>query len=380
MFNVGKISSKTAQHTAILPPWEDTDDEPPADYSPTLEGNIDTATLTELSVHDLYMGPYVGDWRPRAGSVLVDQAFTIEGINDGAGETQGAAPDIGAYEFGGSSYWIPGRQTSQASMPVPFDGSTDVNLDASLMFLAGINAAFHDVLFAKAGESLESIAWLSLPANIKDLPDLEPGTSYNWRVDAVDAEGNRVEGLVWSFTTLQFATASFAPSHDTFVHKNNGGTEVFGDSDMLVVYKWNNGKPVRMSFLKFDISVGLRLAAFQEMGYQLSPSSSSLKLYVSKADIPDLTLWAVSDTTWDESTMNYNTMPERGEELWSTSETLVVDSWVSIPLGNYITELSGSVAFALTTTSVDSATQLRFSSKEGDNPPALDVYLEFVKS
>merc|ERR1719277_253620 len=163
MLNVGKISSKTAQHTAILPPWDDTEDEPPADYNPTVEGNIDTATRTELSVQDLYMGPYVGDWRPRAGSVLVDQGFTIEGINDGPGETQGAAPDIGAYEYGSSSYWIPGRQTVQASMPVPFDGSTDVNIDASLMFLAGVNATSHNVLFAKAGDTLSSVAALSVP-------------------------------------------------------------------------------------------------------------------------------------------------------------------------------------------------------------------------
>jgi hypothetical protein len=379
MLNVGKISSKTAAHTAILPPWDDTDDEPPADYSPTVEGNIDTATRTELSVNDMYMGPYVGDWRPRAGSVLVDQGFTIEGINDGAGETVGAAPDIGAYEFGASSYWIPGRQTLQASMPVPFDGVTDVNPDASLMFLGGTNAASHNILFAKAGETLESIATLAPPANIKELSDLELGTTYNWRVDVVDAEGNNVEGPVWSFTTLQFATASFAPSHDTFVHKNNGGTEVFGDSDMLVVQKYNNGKPVRMTFLKFDLSIGLRLATFQAVGYQLFISSASLKLYLSKDDIPDLTLWAVSDTTWDESTMNYNTMPEIGEELWSTTETLAAGTWVTIPLGSYISDLSGSVAFALTTTSTNSATRMRFSSKEGDNPPALDVDLELKK-
>ena len=41
-------------------------------------------------------------------------------------------------------YWIPGRKTLVPSMPVPFDGSTDVQVDASLMFLTGSSAASHE--------------------------------------------------------------------------------------------------------------------------------------------------------------------------------------------------------------------------------------------
>lgn len=372
--NVGRVSSKTAQHTPILPPWTDTDVEPPSDYAPTVAQNVDTATLTYLHEDDLYMGASVGDWRPRgtsATSVLIDKAAVVAGINDGY---VGAAPDIGAYESGATEYWIPGRQTSQASMPVPFSGSTNVNLDVSLMFLQGLGATGHEVFFAKTGEALASVGNLTGSANIQHV-QVQPGTSYTWRVDALTGTPvARVAGPEWSFTTMTQATASFTTSGDTYVYKNNGGTAVAGTEDKLVVFKYNNGQPVRMSFIKFDLSagLGLRLTDFQTLGYTLSISSAVLKLYVSKLEIPDLTVWSVSDTTWDENTMNYNNMPTLGTTpLWSSTTPMAVDTWVSIPLT--ISQLSGSVAFALTTTSTASSTQYRFSSKEGDEPPTLEV-------
>jgi hypothetical protein len=44
------------------------------------------------------------DFRPRAGSALIDAGKYIHGVTDGY---QGEAPDIGAYEFGGQR-WLPG--------------------------------------------------------------------------------------------------------------------------------------------------------------------------------------------------------------------------------------------------------------------------------
>ena len=44
------------------------------------------------------------DLRPKSGSVLIDNGTVVPGVTDGYA---GAAPDIGAYEFGGD-YWTPG--------------------------------------------------------------------------------------------------------------------------------------------------------------------------------------------------------------------------------------------------------------------------------
>lgn len=46
------------------------------------------------------------DFRPKAGSFLIDKGISIDGITDGY---IGAAPDIGAYEFGGE-FWVAGVQ------------------------------------------------------------------------------------------------------------------------------------------------------------------------------------------------------------------------------------------------------------------------------
>ena len=71
------------------------------------------------------------DFRPRKGSVLIDGGVVVPGINDGqdidlnhpplySGQNRafvGDAPDVGAYEYGDSVYWIPGYRYSYPSVP-----------------------------------------------------------------------------------------------------------------------------------------------------------------------------------------------------------------------------------------------------------------------
>jgi len=73
------------------------------------------------------------DFRPRKGSSLIDAGVVIPGINDGQdlqfnwpssfpGQNRkyvGDAPDIGAYEYGDSVYWIPGYRYPHPSFPIP---------------------------------------------------------------------------------------------------------------------------------------------------------------------------------------------------------------------------------------------------------------------
>jgi len=54
------------------------------------------------------------DFRPKAGSPLVDAGVVIDGITDG---WEGEAPDLGAYEFGGQ-HWTPGVSWDIASRNV----------------------------------------------------------------------------------------------------------------------------------------------------------------------------------------------------------------------------------------------------------------------
>lgn len=60
--------------------------------------------LTGQDVASLLEAPGKLDFRPRAGSALIDSGVAVPGYTDGV---SGAAPDLGAYERGGR-YWVPG--------------------------------------------------------------------------------------------------------------------------------------------------------------------------------------------------------------------------------------------------------------------------------
>ncbi len=195
--------------------------------------------VTGGKVRDLLRDPDNFDFRPRkspqiadAGTTVVDERFVpgdlidnlrfvkVEGGNpDAIAPTPadarnsrargyiGRAPDIGAYEFGASHYWIPGRQLRRASFPIPPDGARFVKTDADLMWLEGRNAVAHHVYFGTDRTKVEradtrspEFAGRFVRSNIFTPPaGLEKGVRYYWRVDAVEADGTVVKGEVWTF-------------------------------------------------------------------------------------------------------------------------------------------------------------------------------------
>ena len=164
---------------------------------------VDVRELTFRKPKPPLVAPERLDFRPRAGSPLVDAGRPIDGITDGhAGE----APDIGAYEFGAPDYWIPGYQAPQASMPIPPDGSTGVAADVALIWLGGRDGVVHHVYLgtqpgpvaAADRNSDEFVA--TVQRNVFAAGQFAAGAKYYWRVDAVLADGTLVKGDVWSFT------------------------------------------------------------------------------------------------------------------------------------------------------------------------------------
>lgn len=171
------------------------------------------------------------DFRPKAGTPLVDggvieHGYTMEhftnflapelfvdglptgnvlaytnGITDGYA---GAAPDIGAYEYGSPSYWIPGRQAVQASHPIPTDGAAGQPADRDLIYLIGYKGESANIHFGTDPGFLSLLTSQSDPTNVVAMIGLEGETTYYWRVDTVLADSSIVTGEVWSFTTAQF--------------------------------------------------------------------------------------------------------------------------------------------------------------------------------
>jgi hypothetical protein len=101
--------------------------------------------------------------------------------------------------------------SGEASNPYPADKATDVEGDVTLTWTAGLNAGSHDVYF---GISIDSIFF----ADTSDTHGIYRGrqaatsytppegthrySSYYWRIDEIDSEGNITKGDVWMFRTI----------------------------------------------------------------------------------------------------------------------------------------------------------------------------------
>ena len=144
------------------------------------------------------------DFRPKPGSLLVDAGTSIPGITDGYLR---AAPDIGAYEYGDNTYWIPGYQTSQAREHVPTNGAVVNATNVDLIWLGGYQGVSYDVYF---GENPLSVAGANHGSpefkrnqtnNIFRVNGVAVNRIYYWRVDTIQADGGVVVGETWALTT-----------------------------------------------------------------------------------------------------------------------------------------------------------------------------------
>ena len=139
--------------------------------------------------------PNTLDFRPRAESDLVDSGVLLPAYDF---PYVGKTPDIGPYEYGARDYWIPGRQASHASRPIPPDNASQVRLNITLMWLNGLRTHTHRVYWGTARTALRDAG---LAEHNVFLPGpFQPNTTYYWRVDAVIGSST-VAGPIWSFTT-----------------------------------------------------------------------------------------------------------------------------------------------------------------------------------
>jgi hypothetical protein len=96
--------------------------------------------------------------------------------------------------------------------PSPAHGAEDVKLIATLSWTPSDSAASHEVYFGTDKEAVRTADTASpeyggskaLGAESYDPGKLAMATTYYWRVDAVDTQGNTQKGPVWSFTTADF--------------------------------------------------------------------------------------------------------------------------------------------------------------------------------
>jgi hypothetical protein len=94
----------------------------------------------------------------------------------------------------------------------PANGSADVGMNAILSWIASDSADSHELYLGTDKETVRNADKSSaeykgssaLSAESHDPGLLDAGTTYYWRVDEVDAQGNTTKGPLWIFTTGAF--------------------------------------------------------------------------------------------------------------------------------------------------------------------------------
>jgi len=85
--------------------------------------------------------------------------------------------------------------------PDPADGTEGMALKGiRLKWMAGAYASEHKIHFGTSPDELKLLGTTNV-AEFDSLPDLERGTTYYWRVDAVTANGKVTQGDVWTLDT-----------------------------------------------------------------------------------------------------------------------------------------------------------------------------------
>ena len=117
-----------------------------------------------------------------------------------------------------------------AMQPVPAEGAIEV--DAMTLEWTPADVAVSNKVYLSTDETIDESDLAGETAVALIAPAIEPGTTYYWRVDAVDADGNVIEGSLWSFSTLALEAHFPSPA--------DGATEIKSGT----ILSWTPGKDV----------------------------------------------------------------------------------------------------------------------------------------
>ena len=320
------------------------------------------------------------DFRPRKGSYLIDNGLVIPGINDGedtnpehkqeckfishpplySGQNRkyvGAAPDIGAYEYGDTVYWIPGFRYPHPSVPIPNDGAEDVPIDYSLVWNYPYKKDYSNTE-AKVTISGDGVNFTNkvfkYPYNVH-FQAFEPGGTYNWSVTV-----DNISGGNWTFKVDD----KIYPLNDRSVDITNNSSLMPSQVKNLEV---SNNK---MSFLRFDIpssitdshkiklnlvieevstlNGGIAIHEYGQTGWGENPDNKNIGIidHTLGATIATLTSQANGTTVWDNG----------------TAQSLDNGTILSIDLTDKITSYGGEYSVAIRV--LETTDKVTFFSKE----------------
>ncbi len=322
---------------------------------PGTSSNLYNGSVEGTDLYTLLRDPENLDFRPKATSTqLIDAGIavvTAEDVDVTAGYI-GAAPDIGAYEYGDTNYFIGGRLWPHASRPVPPSGNDCVKLDADLMWRQALNATSYDVYFGTQSGNLTFQGNQS--NNIFGPGTLAADTIYYWRIDAVTPTGT-VTGQEWNFDTTD--TTAGLPVElnciaDTRVNINSDIN--YGGDDPLRIQNVMQNR----AYFKFNVA---------DIG---DVESAVFRLRVGLGLNFDIDVYETDNAAWDEFTINHYNDPLTWGSLLDTEPDCSQGYWYEFDVSDAVT---GDGVYTLAVTTDTPLAGLKVNSREGSFPPTLTV-------
>ena len=297
------------------------------------------------------------DFRPRKGSSLIDAGKIIPGINDGQdlqfnwppsfpGQNRryvGDAPDIGAYEYGDSVYWIPGYRYPHPSFPIPRNNAVDVIPDYSVVWnypykkdYAGTTATV-----TINGPGVNRTELFHYPNNVCFQP-FQPSGNYTWSV-MVDGKS----GGLWTFQV----------DDDIYPLNDRSIDTTMQDTILPTKQPFLDVKHNHVAFIKFEVPPSVQ-----------GDWDTDLNLFVNEVHQLDsgIVIYRYDQEGWGESKneMNIGVVDHDLGTALDTIFPLDPSSSVLIDMNDVITG-PGEYSFALGV--IDSSDHVSFYSNEANN-------------
>ncbi len=154
-------------------------------------------------------------WEPQGQAQTIDMT---DPVCIGLCVTSHASGELRTYTFDNVSFTgqVSDRPPQlKAYDPIPADGSMGSETPL-FSWMPGETAVLHNVYFGATPELTEAnLMAASQPINVYyHVPGLEPGVTYYWRVDEIDAAGAVTTGDVWSVTATPRTACNPVPADD----------------------------------------------------------------------------------------------------------------------------------------------------------------------
>ncbi len=161
--------------------------------------------------------------------------------------------------------------------------------------------------------------------------------------------------------TTQEGVLTFTADADAWV--DEGSPDVNNGTGDSLRSDGNGDDPAIETFIRFTVS-----------GITGSVREARLRVYVDSNDTEDGPAVYLTDASWEESEITWNTRPERTSNALDNREDVTEETWVEYIVTSHVPG-DGIFSFVLV---ADGSDGIAFSSREGSRPPELMITLGSV--